>query len=442
MNQSPQRSRQSVYTRRFRGQSVTEFALLSALFLTMTAGVIDLGRAVYARTALSNAVREAARYGSTNPADFDGIVLAAAATSPGLALATTPLDYALAGGSVSCEQRLSGPVPERAASGLPLPPAGAALGAVAPLLGNRLEAAAEVSCLQQFYFLITHDGVTTQTNTLEGNVASGDRVRAVVQIRAGCTASAISLRTYVTQPDGNGGMMDMLPPHAQASASGSGLKTLDVEVPRVSPPYGWRIAFDLSAVGSVPPTATRTATATATATATNTPTRTATVPPTATRTKTATPTKTATLSGPTVTPTATPTKKATPTITPTATNTRTPTITPTSTNTPPPTNTSTITPTATITPTPTNTLPPTNTPTRTPFPSSSPGSGQSGDENLQDEESGNGYVTGSMSCVAAGTGNILTVCASHTFQMVAPKLIGFGQINMRECASVTIQSTP
>lgn len=46
------------------GQAVLEFAFASLLLLTMIFGTIDLGRAVFTRTMLTNAVREAARQGS------------------------------------------------------------------------------------------------------------------------------------------------------------------------------------------------------------------------------------------------------------------------------------------------------------------------------------------------------------------------------------------
>ena len=67
----------STKPRLYKGQSATGFALVSLLILTMTLGVVDLGRGVYARTALTNAVREAARYGSTNPTDYDGMIATA-----------------------------------------------------------------------------------------------------------------------------------------------------------------------------------------------------------------------------------------------------------------------------------------------------------------------------------------------------------------------------
>jgi Flp pilus assembly protein TadG len=99
------RGRQPLRSRRFRGQSATEFALLSILFLTMTAGVVDLGRGVYARNALTNAVREGARHGATNPRDYNGMIAVAADTSPGLNLDSTPSGFVTKGGSVKCYER-------------------------------------------------------------------------------------------------------------------------------------------------------------------------------------------------------------------------------------------------------------------------------------------------------------------------------------------------
>ena len=57
---------------RFPGQSLVEFGLLSLLLMTLVAGIVDLGRGVYTRTTLSNAVREAARYGATDPLNSTG----------------------------------------------------------------------------------------------------------------------------------------------------------------------------------------------------------------------------------------------------------------------------------------------------------------------------------------------------------------------------------
>ncbi len=46
-----------------RGQTLVEFALILPIFLLVLMGILDLGRAVYYSSTLSNAAREAARQG-------------------------------------------------------------------------------------------------------------------------------------------------------------------------------------------------------------------------------------------------------------------------------------------------------------------------------------------------------------------------------------------
>lgn len=85
-----------VWDRASRGQGVVEFALVSLVLLMLVFGTIDLGRGIYQRMMLTNAVREGARYGmvnqtqriasGSNNAYRDGIVAAAANTSPTLNL--------------------------------------------------------------------------------------------------------------------------------------------------------------------------------------------------------------------------------------------------------------------------------------------------------------------------------------------------------------------
>lgn len=72
-----------------RGQSMVEFALASLLLMLFFFGALDLGRAVFARSLLTNAVREAARTGSVAPGSLDGMRTAAANRSPGLGLTPT-----------------------------------------------------------------------------------------------------------------------------------------------------------------------------------------------------------------------------------------------------------------------------------------------------------------------------------------------------------------
>jgi Flp pilus assembly protein TadG len=64
-----------------------EFALTSLLLLLTVFGTIDLGRAVFTRTMLANAVREAARQGAVTPGST-ATMAAAAARSPTLGLTT------------------------------------------------------------------------------------------------------------------------------------------------------------------------------------------------------------------------------------------------------------------------------------------------------------------------------------------------------------------
>ena len=48
------------------GQNLAEFALLLPLLLTLVLGTLDIGRAFYTYVSLTNAAREAARYGALN----------------------------------------------------------------------------------------------------------------------------------------------------------------------------------------------------------------------------------------------------------------------------------------------------------------------------------------------------------------------------------------
>jgi hypothetical protein len=51
--------------RRAAGAGLVEFALASLLFLPITLGTVDLGRAIFEMSQLRNGVREGARYGKT-----------------------------------------------------------------------------------------------------------------------------------------------------------------------------------------------------------------------------------------------------------------------------------------------------------------------------------------------------------------------------------------
>ncbi|HEX5503088.1 MAG TPA: TadE/TadG family type IV pilus assembly protein [Thermomicrobiales bacterium] len=69
-----------------RGQSVVEFAFASIVILLLIFGTIDLGRAVFTRVMVANAVREAGRYAMISPGDSSGILAAAQQRSPTLGL--------------------------------------------------------------------------------------------------------------------------------------------------------------------------------------------------------------------------------------------------------------------------------------------------------------------------------------------------------------------
>ena len=52
------------FQRRDRGQALVEFGLVLPILLLLIFGLVDLGRAVYAQNALSEAARDGARWGS------------------------------------------------------------------------------------------------------------------------------------------------------------------------------------------------------------------------------------------------------------------------------------------------------------------------------------------------------------------------------------------
>lgn len=68
------------------GQSVVEFAFVSIVVLLLSVGIVDVGRGVYQRQLLTNAVREAARTGSLGPSNSSAMVAAGQQTSPTLGL--------------------------------------------------------------------------------------------------------------------------------------------------------------------------------------------------------------------------------------------------------------------------------------------------------------------------------------------------------------------
>jgi len=330
--------------RRFLGQGVVEFSLVSLLLMTMVAGVVDLGRGVYSRTTLSNAVREAARYGATDPSNSAGMIAAANQTASGMKLAIEPdlrQSFADKGGIIRCTDRnFAALPPSTMSSKLPVPPAGLGLGVVAPALAARAVAADTYDCVSNYGFVVNGKPVG---QTLDGKVRPGDTVRVVFTVSSNCRDVVASLTSWVTDTEGN--IIAPLPYYQNASGTfNAGDYYLEIQVPRDN----FKVKFTISASAVITPTPVPTNTATPTntpipPTATNTP-----VPPTATNTPVP-PTATKTPVPPTATNTPIPPTN-TP-VPPTATNTPVP---PTATKTPvPPTATNTpVPPTATNTPVP------------------------------------------------------------------------------------------
>ncbi len=432
---------------RFRGQSVVEFALVSLLLMTMVAGVVDLGRGVYARTTLTNAVREASRYGATDPSNSAGIIQSAARTSPGLTLADPnnwKQSFANNGGVIRCNDRNLAWLPNTTSARIPAAPIGLGLGIVAPAVGAATGSNADTGgCVTQYYYTI--DGARGSL----GSAGTNQTVKVIFNVNAGCTVSSARLAVYRTDSNGQ----DILPAYQEDIAYNltAGTYTLTITTPSTN----FHTVFEVTSSAPPSPTPTAVATSTATATATNTATPTATpvtptatpVTPTATKT-TVPPTATATPVTPTatntpVTPTATPvTPTATP-VTPTATP-----VTPTATKTAIPTATP-VTPTATATPvtptatpvTPTSTPLPTATATNTPLPTLTPTPDGSLGSNWQNRQDAYGNTI-PQDCQSPQVGKLLTICAQYNFDLALPKLIGFGRIPMKECATVDIQSVP
>jgi Flp pilus assembly protein TadG len=73
--------------RRGRGVGIVEFALASLIFLPITLGTLDFGRAIYQYSQFENAVREAARFGKTDPTNVSGMQAKADEYGAGLGIA-------------------------------------------------------------------------------------------------------------------------------------------------------------------------------------------------------------------------------------------------------------------------------------------------------------------------------------------------------------------
>jgi len=76
-----------------RGQSLVEFAMIIPIFLLLGVVIFDLGRGVYYYSAIHNAAREGARYGSVNKEDWSGMRAAAQNFAVGLGLTAANFAY-------------------------------------------------------------------------------------------------------------------------------------------------------------------------------------------------------------------------------------------------------------------------------------------------------------------------------------------------------------
>lgn len=79
-----------------RGQAIVEFALILPIFLLIVFGTLDLGRIVFLKAVLENAVREGARAGMVTQPFSETVVRNRVTAQPGLANAT--VDASCSGG--------------------------------------------------------------------------------------------------------------------------------------------------------------------------------------------------------------------------------------------------------------------------------------------------------------------------------------------------------
>jgi Flp pilus assembly protein TadG len=61
------------HTRDEHGQSLVEFAFMLPILILVLAAAVDLGRAYYTYVAITNAAREGARFGASNPSNTSGV---------------------------------------------------------------------------------------------------------------------------------------------------------------------------------------------------------------------------------------------------------------------------------------------------------------------------------------------------------------------------------
>ncbi len=82
-----------------RGQSVVELALILPVFLLFVLGILDLGRAVYTQTVLSNAVREGSRLAIIDTVSTQTVILKVVQAAVGVNL--SPADVTVSGARTS-----------------------------------------------------------------------------------------------------------------------------------------------------------------------------------------------------------------------------------------------------------------------------------------------------------------------------------------------------
>jgi Flp pilus assembly protein TadG len=80
-----------------RGQALVEFALAVSVFMLLMLGTFDLARAYLAYTVVTNAAREASRYGAAHPTDMAGAVQAGRNMAVGIDAAALQLSVSTAG---------------------------------------------------------------------------------------------------------------------------------------------------------------------------------------------------------------------------------------------------------------------------------------------------------------------------------------------------------
>ena len=107
--------------KRAHGQAMVEFALVIPVMLLLVFGVVEFGRAYYTYSALTNAARKGARYGSLHPTDTAGIQNRAIQTATGVSLTAGEI-------TVVCSPSCAGGNPLRVQIAHPFRPVVASVG--------------------------------------------------------------------------------------------------------------------------------------------------------------------------------------------------------------------------------------------------------------------------------------------------------------------------